>query len=499
MKNWFYLLTFLILFLSLVTQNRTVKAQLPEAPNVLFISVDDLRATIGAYGDPLAKTPNIDKLAAESILFTRHYVQQPSCAPSRTSMLTGLRPDVVGVINHSVHFRDTMPDLITLPQFFKNAGYHTVGIGKIFHFAHGFQDAASWTTEVYGSNRNVKADDYVLPENRLGGKAAATEKVDVRDDAYPDGKYTDLTIDFLRKFQRSREPFFLAVGYQKPHLPFAAPSRYWDLYDDVDFSASVQPDRPINAPDLAFHNSNELRGYTDVPDEGPLSIELINELRHGYYASVSFIDAQIGKLLNTLDELGLRENTIIVFWSDHGFHLGEQDLWAKSTNFELSVHSPFMVSVPGMTHEGKRSSAFVESVDIYPTLAELANLELMGELSGVSLTPLIQDPNAEWRSFAFNQFPRPYNAAIGGRQPITHMGYSVRTDNWRFTGWYNVQTEEFEFTELYSLDSNPGWVGIESSIESVNVSGYPEYDKIERKLFDKVRLYRDQEYDKLYR
>jgi iduronate 2-sulfatase len=459
-------------------------------PNVLFISIDDLRPTLGAYGDEIAVTPNIDKLAKSSVVFTRHYVQQPSCAPSRTSMLTGLRPDEIQVTNHDTHFRDIIPEVVTLPELFKMEGYQSIGIGKIFHFRHGFQDPGSWSSEIYGSNRGVKRNDYALPENQDGGKAVAVEKADVPDYAYPDGRYTDVAIDFLRRFELSEEPFFLAVGYQKPHLPFAAPSMYWDLYDRDDFYPVEHPQRPQNAPDIAFHRDNELRGYSDVPDSGPIPVDKVMELRHGYYASVSFIDAQIGKLIETLEILGLRDNTIIVLWSDHGFHLGEKDIWGKSTNYELDAHAPFMISVPGLTNEGAYSHAFVESIDVYPTIAELAGIKPAGDLSGRSLRPLLDEPDTEWKKAAFNQFPRPYAAAIGGRTPLTHMGYAVRVDNWRYISWYNVSTEVFEHSELYFMK--------DSNIESINVSGKAEYADIEAGLLILLKQYRDQNYSTLY-
>jgi iduronate 2-sulfatase len=469
-----------------------------DKPNVLFISIDDLRATLGAYNDPLAVTPNIDRLAEQSVVFTRHYVQQPSCAPSRTSMLTGLRPDEVEVTNHNTHFRDTRPDVVTLPQLFKNNDYQTVGIGKIFHYQSGFQDTElSWTTELHGGGGDRGGSSYVLPENKPGGKPAATEKADVVDEAYPDGKFTDLAIDFLRKFELSEEPFFLVVGYRKPHLPFAAPAKYWDLYDRDDFYPIAQPERPVNAPQIAFHNDNELRGYADIPNEGPIPVEKIKELRHGYYASVSFIDAQVGKLMDTIDELGFRENTVIVLWSDHGFHLGEQSIWGKSTNFELDAHSPMMISVPGMTQPGAVTGAFVESLDIYPTIADLTGLEPQSALSGRSLRPLLEDPETEWREYAFTQFPRPYGAAIGGRAPMTYMGYSVRVPEWRFTGWYNVKTGKIDYTELYALDPDPEQIVQESNIESENLSGRPEYETIESRLLEMVNDYRKQNYDQL--
>ncbi len=451
-----------------------------DRPNVLFISIDDMRNTVGAYGDPIAVTPNMDRLAREGVLFQHHYVQQPSCAPSRSSMLTGRRPDEIGVTNHRTHFRDVHPDVVTLPQIFKLEDYQSVGIGKIFHYARGYFDAASWTTTIYDSNYGL-AGHYVLPENQTGSKAASYERLDVLDSAYLDGRYTDLAVDFLRKFRQERSPFFLAVGYHKPHLPFNAPKRYWDLYDAEDFYPVEHPERPAGAPDIAFHNSNELRGYTDIPDRGPIPPEKTRKLRHGYYACVSYIDAQVGILLDTLEALRLRDNTIVVLWSDHGFHLGEQSFWGKSSNYELDARSPLIISAPGMTPAGKPTEAFVESLDIYPTLIDLAGIEPRTELSGRSLRPLFEDPDAEWENVAYNQFPRPYRAAIGAREPVSHMGYSVRVPGWRFIAWLNVETGEFEYPELYDMAN--------TYIESENLAGNPDHASIEAKLMEKVRRY----------
>jgi iduronate 2-sulfatase len=451
-----------------------------DRPNVLFISIDDMRNTVGAYGDPIAITPNMDRLAREGRLFLSHYVQQPSCAPSRTSALTGQRPDEIGVTNHATHFRDIHPDVVTLPQIFKLEGYQSVGIGKIFHYGRGYHDGISWTTSVYDSNYGADGH-YVLPENQGGGKAESFERVDVLDTAYLDGRYTDLAVDFLRKFRQDKSSFFLAVGYHKPHLPFNAPKRYWDLYDREAFYPIEQPDRPDGTPDIAFHNSNELRGYSDIPESGPIPKEKAMELRHGYYACVSYIDAQVGILLDTLDELRLRRNTIVVLWSDHGFHLGEQSFWGKSSNFDLDARSPLIISVPGMDAPNAATDAFVESLDLYPTLIDLVGIEKQTPLSGRSLRPLLEDPAAEWGNAAFTQFPRPYRAAIGAREPLTHMGYSVLVQDWRFTAWLNVNSGKFEFPELYSLK--------DAFIESENLAGRTEYAATEAKLFEMIREY----------
>ena len=453
--------------------------------NVLFIASDDLRPALGCFGDPLAITPNLDRLSEQGVVFSKSYVQAPSCAPSRTSMLTGLRPDQLKVTNHVTHFRDTRPETVTLPQSFKLNGYESISIGKVFHFKRGYQDSISWTRpELFKTGQ--PGFRYVLEENKTGDKAASTECVEVHDTAYWDGKMAREGIRFLKEMKEQDRNFFLAVGFTKPHLPFNAPQKYWDLHDPADFTHIENRERPKNAPEIAFHNWQELRGYSDIPEEGSLTPEKETELRHAYYACVSYVDAQVGKLLDALDELGLRENTIVVFWGDHGYHLGEQALWCKSTNFELSARVPVIISAPGTGISGVTCEAVIEALDLYPTLIDLCGIEPMVELSGESLKPLLTDPSAEWDNVAFNQFVRPYSAAIGGSKPVSHMGYSVRTESWRFTAWYNVNTGSFDYPELYSLP--------EQLIPTENLAGKPEYTETESKLLELLQDYQSGNY-----
>ncbi|MFO7575714.1 MAG: sulfatase, partial [Bacteroidales bacterium] len=303
------------------------------------------------------------------------------------------------------------------------------------------------------------------------GKPMSSECVEVHDTAYVDGKIADKAIQLLSSFSEDGTDFFLAVGHLKPHLPFNAPKKYWDMYEREDFKLEQYRERPAGAPQIAFHKWQELRGYKDVPGQGPISPEKEMELRHAYYACVSYIDAQIGKVLDALDMLGLRKNTIIVFWGDHGYHLGEQDLWCKSTNFELSAHSPLIISAPGTSKAGVKCNAIVESLDIYPTLSDLCGISSEWIPSGSSLKPLLEDPEGGWESIAFNQFARPYEAAIGARVPVSHMGYSVRTDEWRYTAWFNVATGEFEFPELYPAAA--------SIAPPENLAGNPQFRDVE--------------------
>ncbi|MCX6252908.1 MAG: sulfatase, partial [Bacteroidia bacterium] len=374
-------------FSNYVNAKETDKSKLTKPLNVLFIVSDDMRPNLGCYGDHYSVTPNIDRLAASGVVFTRSYCQMAVSCPSRTALLTGLRPDETGVTNLETHFRAKLPDLVTLPQLFKNNGYLALGTGKVFHALKQTVDPVSWSEPV----PNYEVEGYLLPENRTGsGKKNSTECADVHDTAYVDGEMTMDAIKFLAKAKNENKPFFVAVGYKKPHAPYVAPKKYWDIYKDKTYQITDR-ERPIGSPALAFHNNEEIRGYKDIPDEGLIPPDKEQQIIHGYYACISYIDAQVGKVLNALDSLGLRENTIIVFWGDHGYHLGEQGLWCKSTNFELAARAPLIIAAPGMKGNGSKSDAIVEFVDVYPTLANLAGLTPQGKLSGISLVSLLMN------------------------------------------------------------------------------------------------------------
>lgn len=452
--------------------------------NVLFIAVDDLRPNLDCYGDTIAITPNIDKLAAKGIVFNHAYCQQSVCNPSRASIMTGLRPDQIGVTNLEQHFRTKFPDIVTLPQAFRKNGYEAVAIGKIFHGARSTQDEISWSVPSF-SNLSIKENEYVLPENKTGKKASSVEIADEPDEKYEDGMIAQKAMELLQQFKTSGKPFFLAVGFKKPHLPFCAPEKYWDLYRQLIFDSIPNRQKPIDAPEIAFHNSQELRGYSDIPQLGPINTDQEKNLWQGYYSCVSFVDAQLGKIMERLKELGLAENTIVILWGDHGYHLGEQELWCKSTNFELDTRMPLILSVPEKKYkQGVKTEAIVEAVDIYPTLLDLCGLQPEGNLAGRSLKLLLENPSAELKDYAFSQFVRPY-AAISGKAS-SHMGYTVRTRDWRSTAWFKAGTDSIEFQELYNLK--------ESKIEKINCSGDSENAEIESQLIQLLRNYKAGKY-----
>lgn len=469
-----------ILLALILLVSRGSFSQVGAKPNVLFIAVDDLRPDLGCYGDAKAITPNIDRLAGRGLVFNRAYCQQAVCNPSRASVLTGLRPNETGVTDLITHFRQKDPDIVTLPQAFKQAGYTAIGIGKIFHGSKNTQDEVSWSAPSV-QNLSVRSDEYFLPQNKKKGKAGSFEFTEGPDNKYPDGKIADEVVGALRNFKSSGEKFFIAAGFKKPHLPFCAPQKYWDLYAHTDFSTIAHRQRPEGAPEMAFHQWQELRGYADIPDTGALAGTTEADLRRAYYACVSYVDVQIGKIIDELDRLGLREQTIIVLWGDHGYHLGEQELWCKSTNFELDDRIPMIISAPAAGRRGAATNAIVEAVDLYPTLMDLCGIPPPHTLSGRSLAALLSDPAAKWDHEAYSQFCRPYKAITSGHP--THMGYTVRDQAWRYTVWYRLKDHVIESRELYDVHQDP--------VETVNLAGRREYKKVEDKLGRLLELYRN--------
>ncbi len=480
-------------------------------PNILFIPVDDLRPDLGAYGDTVAITPNIDRLAGNGLVFTRTYCQQAVCNPSRASLLTGLRPDSIRVWDLRTNFRERVPDVVTLPQFFKEHGYETVGIGKIFHNT--IPDTLSWTEKLHIDGFPFDPDAvYVTEENRekveakkerymeqgidrtdqLGQwyiKTVATEKAKIGDDAYYDGAQTTLALQKLREFSEMDRPFFLAVGYYRPHLPFNAPAKYWDLYDPEDIPLAGNQYLPENSLAFSMNYSFELRGYEDFrdlpyPAGEPLDPERQRHLKHGYYASVSYVDAQVGRLLDELERLGMAENTIVVLWGDHGWKLGEHNAWCKQTNFEIDTRVPMIFSGYGIGARGQSSSALIEFVDIYPTLAEMTGLKVPEHLHGRSAVPLLKDPAIPWKEAAYSQFLRGRfsreKELLDGQE---YMGYAIRTDRYRYVEWYrwdNEQKGPFAGRELYDHREDPS--------ENRNIAGEERLADLVAELSEKLGL-----------
>lgn len=417
-------------------QKDTAPEKKYKKPNILFLAVDDLRPELGCYGSDIAVTPTIDALAADGLLFDKAYCQQAICSPSRVSLMTGARPETIQVIENFTFFRDLNPNIITLPQHFKNNGYEVTHTGKIYHKP-GFADPElSWSRlpayDKMTIERSKTPGGFALKENqemfrknmadviskygknapRNGlGKGPAYENADVPDTFYEDGYNAELAIATLKDMlaENPDKPFFLGMGMKKPHLDWLAPKKYWDMYNEEDIELTNQTSGPENGAAMGLHPSFELRARYDIPKKGPIDDELAVKLKHAYLASVSYIDAQIGKMIAALEEAGVRDNTIIILWGDHGWHLGEMGIWGKATNYEISTRVPMIIWTPGMTKgsRGAKSQGLVELVDMYPTLCELAGLELPSHLEGQSFKPLLENPNRPWKKAAFSQFPTP--------------------------------------------------------------------------------------------
>ncbi len=464
-----------------------------ERLNVLFIAIDDLRPDLGCYGVKSVHSPNIDRLAGAGTVFTRAYCQQAVCSPSRTSLLTGRRPDTTKVYDLQTHFRIHLPDVVTLPQHFKQHGYHTQSMGKIFHG--GLDDPQSWSVDSwfpagrksYHKPESLKAIEEVrsrlkaegrlykeevvrrdektgavLKVKRSGQRAngPAWEDPDVADSELGDGMVADKAVETLRQIKD--KTFFLAVGFYKPHLPFIAPDKYFDLYPAAGIRLAANPFAPKNVPPIAMHDFGELRSYSDMPKVGPVSDAKARELVRAYRAASSFTDAQIGRVLDELDRLGLRDKTVVVLWGDHGWHLGEHGIWCKHSNFEVATRVAMIISAPKQKTAGKPTIALSEFVDIYPTLCELAGLPVPDGLEGTSLVPVMNDPGRPWKKAAFSQYPR---------QKV--MGYSLRTERYRYTEWAEPGREPVG-VELYDHQSDPE--------ENVNVAGFAENKELIAKL-----------------
>jgi iduronate 2-sulfatase len=497
-------------------------------PNVLFIAIDDLRPELGCYGSALAQSPNLDKLAADGLLFNRAYCQQAICSPSRASLMTGARPDTIGVIENTAYFRERNPDVVTLPQQFIANGYETVYCGKIYHGRmtdndHSWSRKPAWGKCKYSPPKNPGS--YALVENQKlwqenrdkmwakygkensGGlvHGPAYESADVPDHGYMDGFNTQLAIATLKDHlaRKKDQPLFLGLGFTKPHLDFIAPKKYWDLYDPADIELATHRAAPKQGAATGLHASFELRTRHGIPKSGPIGDELARTLLHGYYACVSYVDAQIGMMIDALEEAGIRDNTIIIVWGDHGWHLGDMGIWGKATNYEIATRVPLMIWTPDMKVRGRSTEALVELVDMYPTLCELAGIALPGHLEGHSFARLLDNPDLSWKQAAFSQFPNPalrewaanplspgmrqtffgplideveariikQQGDAWNRELFEHhlMGYTMRTARYRLVIWRDHRDAAAEpvFVELYDHETDPQ--------ETVNVADdHPE-------------------------
>lgn len=439
-----------------------IVASAADRPNVLFVMADDLRPELATYGS-VAVTPNLDRLARRAVRFERAYCQQAVCNPSRSSMLTGRRPDTLRIWNNGAHFRENNPDVATLPLWFKTHGYEARCVGKIFHNWHTKErgDPRSWSAPEFLHYANHGDDlpqvEGPMPPNlatgggRNYGAAPLCECRDVADEAYYDGRVAAEAVRVLGEVKD--RPFFLAVGFWKPHAPFNAPKRYWDLYDRASLPP-LDPSRPAGAPELAFHDSREIRGLP--PNQIDFAPEQTAEMRHGYLAGVSCMDAQLGRVLDALEVHGLEDKTVVVFAGDHGYHLGEHSLWAKTSNFELDARVPLLIATPGGKNGGQSSRSLVELLDLFPTLVELCGLPAPQGLEGTSLVPVLNDALTSVKPAAFTQHPRP---TYFDREPAgvpRAMGYSVRTARVRYTEWRDWETREVLARELYEHAADPG-------------------------------------------
>ncbi len=454
----------------------TTNARAANPPNVLFIIVDDLRPELGCYGVDAIQTPHLDALAKEALVFDRAYCQEAICMSSRNSMLSGFRPDERRIWSNR-DVRKELQDIDFFPAHFRKNGYHSIGIGKIAH--NSWEDPRCWSEEhlvpeniahEYRTRAGRKIVEQMQQEAKAAGqpdpfrnipekirRGMAWESLDVDDSDLGDGQIADLAIAAIERTRDRNEPLFLAVGFLRPHLPFVAPKKYWDLYDPKDIPPPIMAAFPEGAPREDNNGSGELlRQYRGLPKKTPLDEELAQKLVHGYLASVSYIDAQIGRVLKRLRDAGMEDDTLVIVTSDHGFLLGDQAMWGKATNFELATRVPLIIKTPGMTAAGQRCASLVELVDLYPTLCDLAGLPKPQHLQGNSFANLLDDPALDEQKFVLSQFPRG-----------DAMGRSVRTKDFRYTEWRKKADDALIHRALYDLR--------EGTVETRNVADDPSF------------------------
>ena len=534
MKKFNQVFQLLIIAVVIVNTTTPIMAQQKSKPNVLFIAVDDLKPVLGCYGDKLIKTPNIDRLAKMGTVFLNNYCQQAVCGPTRASLLTGLRPDVTQVRDLKTKMRDINPNIVTIPEYFISQGYQTSGVGKIFHpsCVEKKVDPQSWSipylvakdSDYFNGNVPIQKH-YQSPELRAaqektevavvvenGKKKAkkddgddeseargpAFECLDLPDNAYDDGVSALLAQNQMIQLAKNKKPFFMAVGFRKPHLPFVAPKKYWDLYNRKDLPLAEFQEHASDTKNFPYQYPGELISYSGVKefakydknDENKfgLAIDKQKELIHAYYAAISYTDAQVGILLNTLEKLGTLDNTIIVLWGDHGWHLGDHDMWGKHTNYEQATKAPLIIVGPGI--KPGQSKSMTEFVDVFPTLCELSGGTVPANLDGKSLVPVMKNNKVSVKEYAMSQYPRKMDKADikpeDGKGKL--MGYSMRTEQYRYTVWLKNFTSDQAYStdkvytkELYDYVKDP--------LEKVNVSDDKNYTAIAADLDKKLVTY----------
>jgi iduronate 2-sulfatase len=478
----------LICFVAL--RSLTAEAATPRL-NVLFIAIDDLRPELGCYGFPQIKSPNIDDLAKRGLLFSRAYCQCALCNPSRASLLSGLRPETIQVYDLETFVRSHKPNLVTLPQLFKNNGYVTRSIGKIFHVTNGnHDDDLSWSARPWQSpwddpkseHKNANGQVQTKPAPFVGQtkkvkREVWAEALEARANVLPfrspkvadnhllDGQIADEAVRVMDEIKD--RPFFLAVGFHKPHMPWVAPRKYWDMYHHSDIHLATFQQLPAGAPEFATNDGGEFRSYEGIPAVGPIPEKKQRAAIHSYFACISYVDALVGKVTAELDRLGLRKNTVIILWGDNGYQLGEHGTWNKRTNWEACARVPLIISVPGQPHAGEQTSALVELLDMYPTLAEVCGLKPPASLEGRSFVPLLSQPNMPWKTAAFTTYQKTLPELGPG------FGRAMRTDHYRFVEWSGPDSDRRVY-ELYDEDSDP--------LETTNIADRPENAALVAKL-----------------
>ncbi|MCK0132575.1 sulfatase [Flavobacteriaceae bacterium F08102] len=481
-------------------------------PNILFISIDDLRPTLGAYGDTTAITPTIDQIAAEGMTFRQTFAQVAVCAPSRASLMTGLRPDSTRVWHLGDKFREINPATVTMPQYFSKFGYHTVNLGKIFH--NYMPDSISWDepdlrpaqylrpdwlkrdgetfyiSEEVNRSQAIKRDSLLAlrPVRYADGwnTGPAWEAAEVHDTMYYDGAQTELAKKVLTRLAKTDTPFYMGLGYFRPHLPFTAPKKYWDLYDPEKIPLAPNPNVPENAPIYTMNSMYELRHYDGFNNIGHpqssyrMSKDTARILKHGYYASVSYIDALIGNLIRHMKDIGIYENTIIVIFGDHGWKLGDHNSWGKMTNYNIDLQVPMIIRYPNQENRGDQTFEITELIDLFPSLCEIAGIEVPDYLQGSSFVPLVKNPKRKWKEAAFSQFHRrPKHAADGKR----YMGYSMNTHKYHYIEWYTWDPKtgtrgEFNHSELYDRENDP--------YETINIAAEQSLNNVVKELSEQL-------------